>query len=132
VAMPGTSGGSPGALDTLVEQVRVDAGFEVVLLADLQGHVLAAARSEETTPETLGSLLDVAARMAARPEDRSRLADAGESTFFDWAGRQAICRWFTAHQPPQVYLLVILAPRGKPHKRAAGHLVREVQRRLGS
>jgi hypothetical protein len=128
VATPGTSGGS---LDTLVEQVRVDAGFEAVLLADLQGRILAAARSDATTPETLGSLLDVATRMAARAEDRSRLADAGESTFFDWEGRQVICRWFTAYQPPPVHLLVILAPRGKPHKRAASHLVREVQRLSG-
>ena len=128
MATPGTSGGS---LDTLVEQVRVDAGFEAVLLTDLRSHVLAAARSDDTTPETLDSLLDVATRIAARSEDRSRLADAGEITFFDWEGRQVICRWFTARQPPQVYLLVILAPRGKPHKRATGHLVREVQRLSG-
>jgi hypothetical protein len=125
VATPGASGGS---LDDLVEQARADAGFEAVLLADLQGHILAAARDDETTPETLDSLLDLATRMATRPEDRSRLADAGEITFFDWEGRQVVYRWFTARQPPQVHLLVILAPRGKPHKRAAGHLVREVQR----
>jgi len=128
VATPENSGGT---LDTLVEQARVDAGFEAVLLADLQGHILAAARSDETTPETLDSLLDLATRLAARPEDRSRLADTGEITFFDWEGQQVICRWFTARQPPQVHLLVILAPRGKPHKRAAGHLVREVQRLSG-
>ncbi len=116
------------SLETVIEQVRAEAGFEAALITDLKGTILAAARADDTPPETVGALLDVAMRIVARPEDRAKLADVGESTFFDWEGRQVICRWFTRRKPPEPRLLVVLAPRGKPYKRAVSVLVKEAQR----
>jgi hypothetical protein len=116
-------------LDTLLEQIRAQAEFEALLLTDLKGNVIAAARSDEAAPESIGGLLDVAMRIAARPDDRQQLASVGESVFFDWAGRQIICRWFTVKDQPRLF--VILAPHGKPYKRAATQLVKEAQRALG-
>ncbi len=115
-------------LEMLIEQVCAEAGFEAALITDLKGNILAAARSDDTPPDMVGALLDVAMRIAARPEDRVKLADVGESTFFDWEGRQVICRWFTRRKPPEPRLLVVLAPRGKPYKRAVKLLVKEAQR----
>lgn len=116
------------SLETLIEQVRAEAGFEAALITDLKGAILATARADDTPPETVGALLDVAMRIVARPEDRAKLADIGESTFFDWEGRQVICRWFSRRKPPEPRLLVVLAPRGKPYKRAVSLLVKEAQR----
>ncbi len=122
------SGDSLETLETQLEQTRAEAEFEAVLLTDFGGKIIAAARSDETSPETIGALLEMAVHFAANPEDRSRLSDAGESSFFDWQGRQVIFRWFMVGQQP--YLLVVLAPPGKAYKRAAGQLVRQVQRTL--
>ena len=115
-------------LESMIEQVRAEAGFEAALLLDLQGRILAAARGDETSPETIGALLDVAMRIVARPEDRAKLAEVSESTFFDWEGRQVVCRWYTRNKPPEPRLVVVLAPRGKPYKRAVGLLVKEAGR----
>jgi hypothetical protein len=112
-------------LDDALEQVRAEAGFEAIILTDLSGNIISAARDEETPPELLGALLDVALRMTVRAEERSKLATAGESTFFDWEGRQVICRWF---DKPQPRLIVILSPRGKSYKRVLTTLVKTVQR----
>ncbi len=119
---------SSDSLETMFEQTRAEAAFDAVLLTDFDGQILAAARADDTTPDMIGALLDMAVRFAASPEDRSRLSDAGESTFFDWEGRQVIFRWFMADQ--RRCLLVILAPHGKAYKRAAGQLVRLAQRAL--
>jgi hypothetical protein len=116
------------SLETLIERVRAEAGFEAALITDLRGSILAAARADDTPPDMVGALLDIAMRIVARPEDRAKLADVGESTFFDWEGRQVICRWFRRRKPPEPRLLVVLAPRGKPYKRAVSLLVREAQR----
>jgi hypothetical protein len=116
------------SLETLIEDVRTQAGFEAALIIDLKGSILAAARADDTMPETVGALLDIALRIAARPEDRAKLADVGESIFFDWDGRQVICRWFTRRKSSEPRLLVVLAPRGKPYKRAVSLLVKETRR----
>jgi hypothetical protein len=116
---------------TIIEQSRSEAEFEVVLLTDLQGQIVAAARSDDATPETLGALLDVAGRIAARPDDRSKLAAAGESTFFDWDGRRVICRWLTLSNASEPLLLVVLAPQGKAYKRAVSQLAKELRKGAG-
>ncbi len=118
------------SLESMIEQARTEAEFEAVLLTDFNGKILAAARADDTSPEMIGALLDMAVRFAANPEDRSRLGDSGESTFFDWDGRQVIFRWFLAGG--QRCLLVILAPNGRAYKRAAGQLVRQTKRTLGA
>jgi hypothetical protein len=112
---------------TAIEQIRSEAEFEAVLLTDLQGGIVAAARSDDATPETLGALLDVAQRIATRPDDRAKLAAAGESTFFDWEGRRVICRWLTLPTKQEPYLLVVLAPHGKAYKRAVSQLAKELR-----
>jgi hypothetical protein len=93
VATPGASGGS---LDDLVEQARADAGFEAVLLADLQGHILAAARDDETTPETLDSLLDLATRMPSVLKTAPGWPTRARSPFS--TGKAG--RWSVAGSPP--------------------------------
>ena len=115
--------------DAQLEEIRAQAEFEALLLTDLTGNVIAAARSDDAAPETIGGLLDVAMRIAARPDDRQQLATVGESVFFDWEGRQIICRWFTVKEQPRLF--VILAPHGKPYKRAATQLVATAKRELG-
>ncbi len=115
-------------LDELAEQVRSEAGFEVILVTDLKGNIQASARAEETPPEMLDALLDVIARLTARPEDRADLAAAGESVFFDWEGRQVILRWLAAKRPR---LLIILAPHGASYKRAVNRLIKQAFGLLG-
>ncbi len=115
--------------DARLEEIRAQAEFEALLLTDLTGNVIAAARSDDAAPETIGGLLDVAMRIAARPDDRAQLAAVGESVFFDWGGRQIICRWFTVKEQPRLF--VILAPHGKSYKRAATQLVAVAKRELG-
>ncbi len=117
------------ALEALLEQIRAQAEFVAVLLTDLNGNVIAAARSDDASPEAIGGLLDVATRIAARPDDRQALATVGESVFFDWEGRQMIVKWFSVNDQPGLF--VILAPNGKPYKRAASQLVKEASRVLG-
>jgi hypothetical protein len=114
-------------ISTILEQSRNEAEFEVVLLTDLQGGIAAAARSDGATPEMLGALLDVAQRIAARPDDRAKLAAAGESTFFDWEGRRVICRWLILPTTQEPHLLVVLAPHGKAYKRAISQLAKELR-----
>ncbi len=116
-------------LEALLEQIRAQAEFEALLLTDLKGNVIAAARSDDAAPESIGGLLDVATRIAERPDDRQQLASVGESVFFDWEGRQIICRWFTVKDDPRLF--VILAPHAKPYKRAATQLVGAAKRILG-
>ncbi len=127
---------SSDSLAMVLEQTRAQAEFEAVLLTDFGRRILAAARADDTPPETIGALLDLSMRFAATPEERSRLGDTGESTFFDWEGRHVIFRWFPGGVSPsgsgQRCLLVILAPNGTAYKRAAGQLIRQVQRTLGS
>jgi hypothetical protein len=115
-------------LDDLAEQVRAESGFEVILVTDLKGSIIASARDDETSPDTLGALLDVATRITVRPEDRADLAAEGESVFFDWEGRQVICRWLAMRHPR---LLVILAPRGAAYKRAISRLIKQAGGALG-
>jgi hypothetical protein len=116
---------------TIIEQSRSEAEFEVVMLTDLRGQIVAAARSDNATPETLGALLDVAGRIAARPDDRAKLATAGESTFFDWDGRRVVCRWLKLSGASEPLLLVVLAPQGKTYKRAVSQLVKELRQSTG-
>ena len=61
--------------------------------------------------------------------NRQQLAAVGESVFFDWEGRQIICRWFTVKDQPRLF--VIMAPQAKPYKRAAAQLVTTAKRLLG-
>lgn len=114
-------------ITTIIEQSRSEAEFEVVLLTDLRGQIVAATRSDDATPETLGALLDMAGRIAARPDDRAKLAAAGESTFFDWDGRRVICRWLRPSGALEPLLLVILAPYGKVYKRAVSQLAKALR-----
>ncbi len=116
------------SLESILENARTEAEFEAILLTDFDGHILSAARSDDISAEVVGALLDAATRFAANPEDRARLGDSGESTFFDWEGRQMIYRWFMAGT--QRCLLVILSPHGRAYKRAVGQLVRQTQRAL--
>lgn len=111
-------------LDHLLETARSKGEFEAIVLTDWQGGIIAAARDDGTSPETLSALLDVATRLISRTEDRAQLAKDGESIFFDMEGRQVICRWF---DKPQPRLVIILAPHGKPYKRAVGALVKEIK-----
>lgn len=117
------------SLETQVEGIRAEAGFDAVLIADLKGKIVAVARADDTSPEMLEALLDMATRIATRPEDREALADTGESSFFDWEGRQIVCRRFEAHGPR---LLIMLSAKRKPHKRAAARLIKAAQNVLGS
>lgn len=118
-------------IDTIIEQIRNKAEFEAVLLTDLQGQIVAAARSDDATPEMLGALLDVAGRIATRPDDRAKLVAAGESTFFDWDGRRVICRWLKLSAAPEPHLLIVLAPHGKAYKRAVSQLAKELRQVAG-
>ena len=70
----------------------------------------------------------MATQLAARDEDRTRLADQGESEFFDWEGRRVVCRWVEARKPA---VLVVLVPKAKSYKWAVGRMVKEVQRLIG-
>lgn len=128
-----TGAALPDVLPDVLERARSDAEFEAILLIDLGGHVLSAARSDDIAPDTIEALLDVALRIVARPEDRVRLAEVGESTFFDWEGRQIVCRQFLPlqHTGTEPLVFVVLAPRGKTYKRALSGLVRDFQRVLG-
>jgi hypothetical protein len=119
----------PDDLQDTMEQIRSQAEFVAVLLTDLKGNVMAAVRSDDASPDSIGALLDVSTRIAARPDDRQKLAAVGESVFFDWEGRQIICRWFTVKDQPRLF--VILAPHGKPYKRAASQLIGAAQREMG-
>jgi hypothetical protein len=110
-----------------MEQSRSEAEFEVVMLTDLKGQIIAAARSDEATPETLGALLDVAGRIAARPDERTKLAAAGESTFFDWDGRRVICRWLKLSGTSEPHLLIVLVPHGKAYKRAVSQIAKQLR-----
>ncbi len=113
------------SLDETIEQVRAEAGWEAVLLTDLKGKITGSARADDTAPEMLDALLHMALRVAARPEDRAALAKTGQSTFFDWEGRQVICRYIDP-QAPTPYLLILLVPHSKAYVRAAARLVRRL------
>jgi hypothetical protein len=114
------------SLDNLLEQARDEAGFVAVILTDMDGKIVASARDDDTSPEMLGALLDIAMRITKSPEERAKLVTAGESAFFDWEGRQVVCRWL---DKPQPRLFVILAPRGKAYKRVLSTLVKAVQQK---
>ncbi len=115
------------SLDLLLEQARAEADFEAILLTDLNGVLMASARADETPPEVLEALLDVAGRIASRPDDKTQLAAVRESEFFDWEGRRVVCRWFSMSSPAQPRLLVVLTPNQKPYKRAIGSLVKQIR-----
>ncbi|MCC7448077.1 MAG: hypothetical protein IT324_11715 [Anaerolineae bacterium] len=123
----------PESLDPLLEQTRANADFEAILLTDLNGVLIASSRGDETPPEMLEALLDLAARIAARPDDKVQLAAVRESEFFDWEGRRVICRWFTMGSPAQSRLLVVLAQNNsKPYKRAISGLVKQIRQGAAS
>ncbi len=116
-------------LDELIERTRSDSGFEAMIVANLRGQIVAAARSDGTEAETMETLVDMALRIVVSLENVIALAKIGESTFFDWEGRQVICRRFEA---PGTHLLIVLAPPGVHYKRAMARFIKRAQALLGT
>ncbi len=112
----------------ILEPIRLNAKFEAVLVTDSTANVISAAYAEGVPLETLDALLALASRAAARQTDLQTLIDAKETIFFDWEGRQVICRLFQAGKQP--YLMVVLAARGKAYKQTVGKLIKAAQKAL--
>jgi hypothetical protein len=115
-------------LEVAIEDILEQSSFDAALLTDLQANVLASIKRKDLPPDASGILMQVAMQVATRDEDRVRLAEAGESEFFDWEGRRVVCRWIEARTPT---LLVVLVPKAKSYKWAVGRMVKEVQRLIG-
>ncbi len=113
-----------------LEPVRASAKLEAVLVTDQVGHLIGAAAMEQVTPETLDALLALARRVVSSADQFKALIAAKETLFFDWEGRQVVCRPFEAAKQP--YLLVIFAPRQKAYKQAASKLIKAAQKTLKS
>jgi hypothetical protein len=111
-------------LNALMEQTRTDVHFDVLMITDVAGNVIAAARADEIEPEALDALVQTAQRIAARPDDVATLSQQGESLFFDWEGRQIVVRWIAGKKPK---LLLALVPPHVAFKRAIGGFIRKAK-----
>src|SRR5688572_11304033 len=111
-------------LEIALEDIRVQSGFDLAVLTDLHGNILAMSQAKETPYEAANILLQIASQVAAQSQEGGAPV-SGESEFFDWDGRRIVCRWFEARIPG---VLVVLVPKGKSYKWAVGRMVKEVQR----
>ena len=109
----------------LLLPIRAATKLEAVVLTDSTGQVIGSAADESTTPETLDALLALARRVIERPPETAQSQAMGETLFFDWEGRQAVCRMFKSGE--LTWVLAVLAPRAKPYKQALSKLVKAVQ-----
>ncbi len=105
---------------------RAGTVFDIVLLTDNTGALLAADWSETVSPESFQSLLALAQRVVSQTNGLN--IPAGESHFFDWDGRQVVCRPFIAND--RSWLLVALAPPRGAYQQALGRLIKQLQNEL--
>jgi hypothetical protein len=115
-------------LNIALEDIRGQSGFDLAVLTDLSGNILALSQAKEIPTGADNILLKIASQIAEQAQERGASL-TGESEFFDWDGRRIVCRWFEARIPG---VLVVLVPKGKSYKWAVGRMVKEVQRLIGT
>ncbi len=113
------------AIRAALTDTRAGTVFDIVLVTDSAGALLAADWSEAVSPETFSALLALAQRVTSRPDGLDALTASGESHFFDWDGRQVVCRPFAAMDGS--WLVVALAPPRGAYKQALGRLIKQLQ-----
>jgi hypothetical protein len=106
-----------------LEALRAEADFAAVIVADSRATLVTAAYAKTTQPETVRELWEMAAR--AVTHTGGKLERVREAIFYDWDGRQVVCRPFRANQTD--YLLILLTPPKKAYKQAAGKIVRALE-----
>src|SRR5262245_45343385 len=99
-------------LEIALEDIRVQSGFDLAVLTDLRGSILAMAQAKDIPVGADQILLQIATKVALQTQE-SGAPLSGESEFFDWDGRRIVCRWFEARIPG---ILVVLVPKGKSYK----------------
>jgi hypothetical protein len=106
-----------------LEELRADADFSAVIVTDSKATLLTAAYARTLQPETVRELWEMAARAVANTG--GRLDQLREAIFYDWDGRQVVCRPFRARKVD--YLLILLTPPKKSYKQAAGKIARALE-----
>lgn len=116
------------AVRAALSGTRAGTAFDILLVMDNAGALVAADWNEANSTETVSALLALAQRILNRPNGLNALAEAGETHFFDWDGRQVICRPFEVADQP--WLLVALTPPRGAYKQALGRLIKQLQNEL--
>ncbi len=110
-------------IHTRLEQLRADADFSAVIVTDSRATLLTAAYAKALQPETVRELWEMAARAVANTG--GKLERLREAVFYDWDGRQVVCRPFRVKATD--YLLILLTPPKKSYKQAAGKIARSLE-----
>jgi hypothetical protein len=116
------------AVRSALADTRAGTAFDIVLVTDNTGALVAGDWSETVAPDSVTGLLALAQRVTDDPNNFNVLAESGESHFFDWDGRQVVCRPFEVADQP--WLLVALAPPRGSYKQALGRLIKQIQTEL--
>jgi hypothetical protein len=116
------------AIRAALSDTRAGTAFDIVVVTDNTGALVAADWSDNVSGDTFSALLALAQRVVNRPNGVSALVESGESHFFDWDGRQVVCRPFEVVDQP--WLLVALAPPRGTYKQALGRLIKQLQAEL--
>ncbi len=110
------------AIRAALSQAR--APLLAVLLTDSSGQPLGMDGDNDLPPDTFEALADLARRVIDR-QTGLVAAKARTIEFFDWEGRQVICRAFLADDRP--WLLAALTPPQKSYKQALTKLIKRLQ-----
>jgi|SRR5579864_2697153 len=116
------------AIHTALSGTRAGTAFDIILVTDSAGALVAADWNESVAPDTFSALLALAQRVLDRPNGLNALVESGETHFYDWDGRQVVCR--PLEVVDQRWLLVALAPPRGAYKQALGRLIKQLQAEL--
>jgi len=116
------------AVRAALSGTRAGTAFDIVLVTDSAGVLVAADSGDGVSPDAFSALLAVAQRVVSRSNGLNALIESGEAHFFDWDGRQVVCRPFEVVAQP--WLLVALAPPRGTYKQALSRLIKQLRGEL--
>jgi predicted regulator of Ras-like GTPase activity (Roadblock/LC7/MglB family) len=115
----------PGTLLDVLQSLNATGGYQVTVLTDVEGLVLASAPSPGWDADKQAAVVALIQR-TTRQAQMLNLGEMDEISLRDVSGRRLICRLFEVDGT--VLLLSILVEEGRPYRRLTNAAVRGVRK----
>lgn len=115
------------ALTNLLTKLKQDGGFDITVLTDMNGLVIAASKGSGDASEAQSAGVAKVQQVMAQVQDHLSMDTPEEMTFNDVYGKKLVCRSFLVEGSP-VILTVFIPSRAKSYRKLMNSAIREIQR----